>query len=189
MTADPVVDHLRFTVEQFERMGEAGVLDPDERYELLDGEVVPMSPIGARHAAAVDRSYQVLLLKLVDRASLRGQHPVKLLPRSLPQPDLAVTRRRRDFYEGGHPTAEDVLLLIEVADSSLRFDRLVKLPIYAHHRIPEVWIVDLADGLVHIHREPVEGEYRDVRTVRRGETFSPQAFPDVTLTPDDVLGS
>lgn len=188
MTADAVVDRLRFTVEQFERMGEAGVLDPDTRYELLDGEVVPMSPIGARHAAAVDRVVEVLFLRLQQRATLRGQNPVRLLPRSMPQPDLAVVRRRRDFYEGGHPTAEDVQLLVEVADSSLRIDRLVKLPIYARHGIAEVWVVDLTDQVVHIHRDPDQSDYRTVLTWRGSEPFAPLAFPDVVLTPDDLLG-
>lgn len=188
MTADPIVDHLRFDVEQFERMDAAGVLDPDVRYELLEGEIVEMSAVGARHAAVVDRVSEELVFRLRRRATIRGQNPVKLLPRSMPQPDLAVVRRRQDFYAGGHPTAEDVHLLIEVADSSLRFDRVVKLPIYAHHGIPEVWVVDVTGQVVHVHLDPVDGAYREVRTVARSETFAPQAFPDLTLTPEDLLG-
>lgn len=124
MTADPVMDHLRFTVEQFERMGEARVLDPDMRYELLDGEVVPMSPIESMHAGTLDRILAVLFPRLYERASVRVQKPVKLRPLSMPQPDLVIARKRRDFYQSAHPTGEDVLLAIEVADSSLRLDRL-----------------------------------------------------------------
>lgn len=188
MTVDPVVEHLRFTVEQFERMGDAGVLDPDERYELLDGEVVPMSPIGPKHAGKNDRIVALLVLRLVGRAVVRSQNPVRLLPRSMPQPDVVVAHYRRDFYESAHPTAEDVHLVIELSDSSLRVDQLVKLPIYARQGIREVWIVDLAAELVHIHRDPADDFYHTVTAVSRGERIAPVDFPDVELTVEELLG-
>lgn len=188
MTADPVVKPLHFTVEQFERMGETGVLDPDERYELLDGTVVPMSPIGPKHAGKNDRIFAVLVRRLFDRATVRGQNPVTLLPRSMPQPDIVVARHRRDFYESAHPTAEDVHLAVEVYDSSLRIDRLVKLPIYARQGVQEVWIVDIAAGEIGVHRDPHDGAYRLNDVVRGGESLAPVDFPDVVFTVEELLG-
>lgn len=188
MAVDPVVEHLRFTVEQFERMGAAGVLDPDERYELLDGEVVPMPPIGPKHAGRNDRIVQALFRHLVGRVVIRVQNPVNLPPRSMLQPDVVLARSRQDFYESAHPTAEDIHLAVEVADSSLRLDRLVKLPIYARHHVREVWIVDLAAELVHVHRDPVDDVYHTVSAVGRGERISPVDFSDVELMVDELLG-
>ncbi|MGH3566979.1 MAG: Uma2 family endonuclease [Pseudonocardia sp.] len=189
MAADPMVDlRRRFTVEEYERMGEVGVLDPDERVELLDGEIVAMSPIGPRHASIVDIINEVLVLTLARRAWVRIQNPVRLPPHSEPQPDIIIARRRRDFYRSAHPTAEDTLLVLEVADSSLRMDRAVKLPIYAREGIVEVWIVDLGADVVHVHARPVDGVYRDVRTVSGAQSIVPVAIPDLTLTPADLLG-
>ncbi|MDN5930932.1 MAG: Uma2 family endonuclease [Pseudonocardia sp.] len=189
MTAEPMVDlRRRFTVEEYERMGEVGILDPGERVELLDGEIVAMSPIGPRHASVVDVIAEELTLQLARRAAVRVQNPIRLLPRSEPQPDIVVARRRRDRYAGSHPTAEDTLLVIEVADSSLPTDRAIKLPIYARQEIVEVWIVDLAAEVVHVHTDPTDGSYRAVRTARRGETLTPVEVPDVALAVEDVLG-
>lgn len=189
MTADATVDlRRRFTVEEYERMGEVGVFAPDERVELLDGEVVAMSPIGPKHASVVDVLAEELVLLLARRASVRVQNPVRLPPRSEPQPDIVVARRRRDAYRSAHPTAEDTLLVVEVADSSLRIDRAVKLPIYASQGIVEVWIVDLAGDVVHVHTDPVDGGYRDVRTLGRGQRLAPVALPDAVLDVETVLG-
>ena len=194
MTANPVVEALvagrvRFTVEQYERMGEVGILGPDTRTELLDGEIVAMSPIGPKHAGVLERIAERFYARLLGRVSIRTQNPMRLLPRSEPQPDLVVARRRHDFYEGAHPTAEDTLLAIEVADTSLRIDRLVKLPIYARHGVPEVWIVDIAAKAVHVHTDPVDGAYRSVHTARGDDALVPTAFPDVQFTASEMLGA
>ena len=190
MAADPMVDlRWRFTVEEYERMGEVGIFDPADRVELLDGEIVPMSPIGPKHAGVVNRIAAHLFQRLGDRATVIVQNPLRLLPRSEPQPDLVVARFRRDFYQSAHPTAEDVLLVIEVADSSLRTDRAVKLPIYARQGIVEVWIVDLAADVVQVHTDPVDGSYREVRTVHTGEALKPRAVPDLKLAMEQILGN
>lgn len=178
----------RFTVEEYEHMGRVGVFAPGERVELLDGEIVAMSPIGPKHASAVDILAEELILCLARRAAVRVQNPVRLPPRSEPGPDIVVARRRRDRYSSAHPTAEDTLLVIEVADSSLHTDRAVKLPIYARQGIVEVWIVDLTADVVHVHADPVDGTYRDVRTVGRGGTLTPRELPDATIDVDTVLG-
>ncbi len=123
MAADPMADlRWRFTVEDYERMGEIGIFDPADRVELLDGEIVVMSPIGPKHAGVVNRIAAHLFRRLDGRATVIVQNPLRLLPSSEPQPDLIVARFRRDFYQGAHPTADDVQLVIEVADSSLRTD-------------------------------------------------------------------
>jgi Uma2 family endonuclease len=188
MVADSTTDlRRRFTVEEYERMGDTGVLDPEERVELLEGEIVYMSPIGSKHAGVVNALVELLVGQLAGRANVIVQNPLRLLPRSEPQPDVLVARRRSDFYRGGHPTAEDVLLLIEVSDSSLRTDRAIKLPIYARQRIAEVWLIDLAARAVHVHTDPDGDDYRSVRTVRDG-ALTPVALADLTLRIPDMLG-
>ncbi len=189
VAADPTVDlRRRFTVEEYERMGEVGIFDPDDRVELLDGEIVSMSPIGPKHAGVVNRLCARLWAAVTDRATVIPQNPVRLLPRSEPQPDVTVARARRDFYQSAHPTAEDILLVIEVADSSLRTDRAVKVPIYARQGVVEVWLVDLAADVVHVHSDPRDGEYRTIRTLNSDDVLVPIAVPGVELTVAEVLG-
>jgi len=187
MAADPMVDlRRRFTVDEYERMGEVGILDPDERVELLDGEIVAMSPIGPRHANVVDAVAEEFILRLDRRATVRVQNPVRLLPRSEPQPDIVVARRRS--YRDSHPTAADILLVVEVADSSLHTDRAIKIPIYARQGVVEVWIADLAAEAVHVYADPADGRYGTVRTAVRGEVLTPVAVPDLELAVDAILG-
>lgn len=189
MSTEPLVDQRwRFTVEEYEQMGRVGILDEDDRVELLDGEIVAMSPIGPKHASTVNRLARLLFGGVGDLATVIVQNPLRLLPRSEPQPDFILARPRRDFYAGSHPTAEDVFLVIEVADSTLRKDRTVKVPIYARQGVVEVWLVDLAARAVTIYTDPVDGGYRDVRTVHGDEPLGPQALPQLRLTVSDILG-
>jgi len=169
-------------------MGQTGVFPPDERVELLEGEIFYMSPIGSRHAGVVNALGEVLITKLAGRATVIVQSPLRLQTRSEPEPDVMVARRRRDFYRGAHPTAEDVLLVIEVSDSSLWTDRAVKLPMYARHGVVEVWLVDLAANVVHVHTGPSADCYAQVCTVRPGEPLIPSALPYLELTTADILG-
>ena len=190
MVADPMIDlRRRFTVEEYEHMGRVGVFAPDERVELLEGEIVAMSPIGPKHASVVELVTEAFYRLVIGQVSIRVQNPVRLPPRSEPEPDIVVARRRRDRYSSAHPTAEDTLLVIEVADSSLQTDRAIKLPMYARQGIVEVWIVDLTADAVHVHADPVDGVYRDVRTVARGDALTPQELPDVAIDVDAVLGA
>lgn len=179
----------RFTVDEYERMGEAGILSEDDRVELLDGEIVEMTPIGPLHASVVDRLTRLLVQRLGDRAIVRVQNPLRLPPRSEPQPDLVVARERADFYQDGHPQPEDVLLCIEVSDSTLAVDRGVKVPLYARSGVAEVWIVDVGAEAVTVHAERHDIGYADVRTARGGQALQVPGFPDVTMTVADVLGS
>jgi Uma2 family endonuclease len=132
-----------YSVDDYYRMAEAGILRPDDRVELIEGEIIDMAPIGSRHAAAVKRIAQVLTLALGKQATVSTQDPVRLDRHSEPQPDIAVLKPQADFYAAAHPGPSDVLLIVEVADSTLRFDRDIKLPLYARHGIPEVWLVDI----------------------------------------------
>ena len=177
----------RFTVEDFERMVEAGIVAEDDRVELIDGQVVEMSPIGARHGAAVDSAAEFFVIACRGRAKVRVQGPVRVGIRSQVQPDLALLRPRDDFYAAAHPQADDVLLLIEVADSSLQLDRSQKLPLYAREGIGEVWLVNLIDDTVEVLRRPEHGVYRDQSVAQRGTELSPLALPDLRVRVDDLI--
>jgi Uma2 family endonuclease len=149
----------RLTVADYYRMAETGILAPDARVELIDGEIIDMAPPGISHAASVLLLTHALVRAAGDRALVLVQNPVRLNPYSEPQPDLALLRPRDDFYREHHPRAHDVLLIIEVAATSLRFDRETKLPLYARHGIPEMWLVDLGSKRLVRHRAPQQGAY------------------------------
>ena len=171
----------RFTVDEYYKMAEAGILDWEERVELLNGEIVEMSPIGDKHAFTVDELVNVLIPLLAGRARVRSQNPVRLSSGAEPEPDVALLRLREDLYASGHPGPDDVLLLIEVADTSLDRDRDVKLSLYAAAGIPEFWIANIPDGTVEVYTDPSDGEYRTRRVFGAEDDISPSAFPDVTL--------
>lgn len=178
----------RFTVAEYDQMGRTGVLRADERYELLDGEIVMMSPTGPRHAGQVDRLTQLLTSQLGNATIVRVQNPLVVGPHSEPEPDLAVLRKRSDFYTMSHPQGDDTLLVIEVADTSLAKDRDIKTPLYAAGRVPEVWVVDVDTATIDVHRKPAATGYTDVTTAGRGDTLTPDLLDGVTLTVDEILG-
>ncbi|MBI4504649.1 MAG: Uma2 family endonuclease [Chloroflexi bacterium] len=178
----------RFTVDEYYRMAEAGILGEDDRVELIDGEIVEMVPIGDRHAGCVDYLTNVLARLLGEEAQVRVQNPLRLSRYSEPQPDVMLLRPRPDFYRSGHPTPGEVLLLIEVADTSVDLDRRVKVPLYARHGIPELWVVDLAEGTVTVYRDPAPDGYRVAQVLRRGEQLQPAAFADLAVPVADIIG-
>lgn len=182
------ITRRRFTVEQYERMVEAGVIQPDERVELLDGEVVEMAPIGPPHSARVDRCSNHLWRALGTDVIIRVQSPLHLSDISMPEPDLTVLRHRDDFYGSRHPTVADVLLLIEVGDSSARFDREVKLPLYAAASVVEVWLLDVGARAISIFRDPGPGGYQTVSEARQGDVLRPAALPYAVVAAADLLG-
>ncbi len=177
----------RFTVEEYHRMGEVRIFSEEDRVELIEGEVIETTPIGSRHAAHVDRLLDVLTSALSRRAIIRVQGPVQLGPTSEPQPDLCVLRRRPDFYANAHPGPDDVLLLVEISDTSLEFDRTVKIPLYAKAGVRESWLVDLGGQCVEVYRNPTRDGYRDMQRAARGQRYSMEAFPDLIFSVDDVL--
>lgn len=170
-----------FSVDDYYAMADAGILAPDERVELIDGEIIPMSPIGDRHAYSVDELMELLPAQLRGRARIRCQNPVRLnIDREI-QPDIALLRLRDDSYLSGHPGPDDVLLMIEVSDSTLDYDRNVKLSMYAADGIPETWIVNIPGQQVEAYSEPSGGEYLNRRVFGQGESASPLAFPDDSI--------
>jgi Uma2 family endonuclease len=179
----------RFTVSEYYQMAETGILSEDDRVELIDGEIVEMAPIGRRHAGGVNRVNDLFVYIFRDVAVTAVQNPVRLDEHSEPQPDVALLRRRADYYESGHPTPADVLLLVEISDTSTAADRQVKIPLYARSGIPEVWLVGLNEDTIGVYRDPTPAGYRTVLTVRRGESLATLAFPDRLLAAADVLGS
>jgi Uma2 family endonuclease len=175
-------------VEEYEQMGRAGILGEDDRVELIDGEIVEMTPIGRRHASCVARLTQhFAALALEGAAVIWVQNPVRLGKRSELQPDFVLLRPRPDLYASVDPAPADVLLLVEVADASIERDRRVKVPLYARAGIPEVWLVDLNQETVTAYRDPRRGGYHTARVVRRGDKLAPSAFPDCALAVADLL--
>lgn len=170
-----------FNVDEYYAMAEAGILAPDERVELIDGEIIPMSPNGDRHAYSVDELVELFLTTLRGRARVRCQNPVRLDRRTEVQPDIAILKPRNDSYLSGHPSPDDVLLIIEVYDTTLDSDRDLKLPMYAATDIPEIWLANIPERLVEVYTDPDDGEYRSLRIFRHGESVSPFAFPDISL--------
>jgi Uma2 family endonuclease len=178
----------RFTVDDYYRMAETGILTERDRVELVEGEVIRMSPIGSMHAACVKRAANILTPRLQGQAVVSVQDPVRLSDHSEPQTDIALLRPRDDFYAGSHPGPDDVLLILEVADTTLAYDRQVKVPVYARAGIPEVWLADLPGDAMESHREPSPDGYRIVQRYRRGERIAPQRFPDFSIGVEDLLG-
>lgn len=177
----------RFTVEEYRKMGLAGVLKEDDRVELIEGEVVQMSPIGKRHAATVKRLNRLLGQSLGDRAVVSIQDPISLGEHSEPQPDVALLKPRKDFYASGHPRPTDVLLVIEVMESPKDYDRDVKLRLCARHAIPETWLVDLEKNGIDVFRRPAEERYGEKQEFGAGTSITPQAFPDLKFPVDSIL--
>lgn len=178
----------RFTIDDYYKMAEAGILAEDDRVELLDGEIVDMPPISSEHAGAVNLTLAGLASCLPHRRYVVSvQNPVRLNLYNEPQPDLAVLRWREDGYTRGHPGAADVLLLVEVMQSSADYDRQVKLPLYARFGIPEVWLLDLPGDRLEVHRDPGPEGYRRVATVARGERVRALLVPELELDPVALL--
>ena len=182
------VSRKRFTVEDYYRMANAGILAPGDRVELIDGEIIQMSPIGTRHLGCVNATNAVFLDAFKGRAVISGQNPVQLSDFTEPQPDIVLLKVRNDFYRGKHPEAADALLVVEVSDTTLAYDRDVKLSYYAAAGIPEVWIEDLNSDRILVYRNPFEGIYEVHLTLSRNESISVQAFPDTAFAVSDFIG-
>ncbi len=173
----------RWTVDEFHQMAGAGLLDENDRVELIEGEMIDMAPIGSKHAYLVDKLAQVLTRNCGSQL-VRVQNPIRMGERSEPQPDIAVVKGRN--YMEAHPTAADVLLVVEVSDSTLEYDRDIKLGLYAHHGIPEVWLLDVNGREITVYREPAEGQYRLIRKPTAAELVAPMFMPAVSITLTEV---
>jgi Uma2 family endonuclease len=169
----------KFTAEDYHRLAEVGILKPDDRVELIEGEIIVMAPVGDPHVNAVDRLNEVFVIAVAGKARVSVQNPVRLSQRSEPEPDLLILRRE-SFGRAGR--TEDVLVLVEVSDTTLRYDRDTKLPLYARHEIPHVLNVDMTGGAVIHYFEPDDGRYRQSTRYVRDDTFTLEILPSVTIS-------
>src|SRR5262249_5895473 len=177
----------RFTRAEYYRMAETGILREDDRVELIKGEIIEMSRPGRRHKAFVLNLTQLLIGRLAGRALVNVQSGIVLSDDSEPEPDIAVLRRRDVPYKEREAHTDDVLLLIEVADSSLAYDRSIKLRLYAEAGIAEYWVVDCTAEAVEMYRAPTPDGYHEVRRLTGAAMLSPQVFPDVTLSTTEIF--
>ncbi len=181
MSAQLAISHHLLSVHDYHRMAEAGIFTEDQHIELINGEIFDMPPIGSFHAGLVTRLSRLLINKLGEQAIVTVQNPIYLSELSEPQPDIAILKPRSDDYMQSLPTAEDVLLLIEVADSSLHYDRTIKLPHYASHQIPEVWLFNLKEQRLDIYQQPESDYYRLHLRPKAGESIQPLLVDSVNV--------
>jgi Uma2 family endonuclease len=168
-------------------MHEAGVFAVGDRYELINGEIREMSPIGIKHAVCVTRLSTLFTNRFINKAIIWSQNPIDLSNNSQPQPDLAILKWRDDFYASALPTPDDILLVIEVADSTISYDRDVKAPLYAANGIPEMWIFDLNQQIIEGYSQPSASGYKRSQRYEQGDTLSILAFPEVIFNWESLL--
>jgi Uma2 family endonuclease len=178
----------QFNVEEYYRMSAAGILSEEDRVELIEGEIIQMNPIGSRHAACVGRLTELLGERARRVAIVWVQNPVQVNDYSEPVPDITLLRRRDDFYKHANPQAAYLLLVVEVSDSTVNYDRKVKVPLYARAGVPKMWLVNQPEDLVEVYSRPADGAYQEARLVRRGESLTAAAVPGLALDAADVLG-
>ena len=183
----PVQTQHRFSVKEYYRMAETGVLRPDARVELLDGKIIDMSPIGPFHGGLVNRLIRIFGKLANGRWQASAQNPLRLDDHSEPEPDFMLLKPSTDDYTSRHPEPEDVFLLVEVADASLDYDRQEKLPAYGRAGVSEVWVVNLRDHVIEVHREPNFTGYGSKTVLRVGDKVSSQTFPDAVVDVGELL--
>jgi Uma2 family endonuclease len=176
-----------FSVGEFHRMAEVGILKEDDRVELINGEIIPMTPIGPQHAACVNWLARLLIQRVPADIVVYVQNPLQLANDIELYPDLALLRPHSNRYRDRSPCPEDMLLVIEVADTSLERDRSNKVPLYAEAGIPEAWLIDLGRQEVHIYRDPSGNEYRDLSTNLGRASISPVLLPNLILTVEEIF--
>jgi Uma2 family endonuclease len=185
---NPWVTRRPLTVAEYHRMGDVGILTEDDRVELIEGQLVAMTPIGSNHSGTVNSMTRQLVMTVGDRGVVAVQNPVQLDDLSEPQPDFAVLKPRADDYRAATPRADEVLLVVEISDSSLAYDRAVKRALYARHGIPEFWLVNVAANEIEVCRRPFGGQYASITRVGRDAILEPEQLPAVTIPAAAILG-
>jgi Uma2 family endonuclease len=176
-----------FTVDDYYRMADAGILTQDDRVELIEGVIIQMPPVGSRHSWSVRRIARLFHETVGRRAEIAVQDPLRLSTLSEPVPDLVLLHPRSD-YQTHQPETSDALLVVEVADSTLTYDRRTKVPLYAREGVPEMWLVEIPNSRVTVHREPTPDGYQLTQAYRPGKQITLLAFPDITISVQDILG-
>ena len=177
----------RITADDYQRMGQVGILPEGGRMELIDGDIIEMTPIGPRHSACVGSATRALVRAAGDTAIVLPRGSVRLDPYSEPQPDLVLLRPKADFYASRHAGPEDILLVIEIANSSIGYDRGMKARLYAKSGIPEYWLADLNENVVSRYFSPEGGAFQNVEQYRRGDSIAPQLLPACVIAVDVLL--
>ena len=181
------IERVLITVDEYDHMIQAGIFSEDVQLELIEGELIKMSSIGSGHASTIRLITRLLYAQASAQAIIAVQDPIRLA-RSEPQPDLALLRPRPDGYKDSHPQPADILLVIEVADTSVDYDRTVKVPLYGRSGIAEVWLFDLIEGVVEVYRNPAATGYRSKQTYAAGDGLTAEALPGLTLSVAEILG-
>lgn len=181
------VERRRFSVGEYHRMGEAGIFHDGDRVELIGGEIIEMTPIGSRHAACVNKINHFLVGFAGRDYVVSPQNPILLDEKNELQPDFALLKHRDDFYAGSLPVPDEVSLIIEVSDTSLSYDREVKLPLYARSGIPEVWIVDLTNNMIVVYSRPQEGSYSVARKFTHGDKLTSESIENLSLSASEIF--
>jgi Uma2 family endonuclease len=182
-----ILERRKFTLEEYHRLAETGFLGEDDRVELIDGEIIEMSPVGKAHNACINRNNRKLIRLLGDRAIVSVQNSI-IIQESEPLPDIAILAPNPTDYADRLAAPEDILLIIEVADSSLDYDQEIKAPKYAKSGVQELWVVDLNEELIWVYRNPSSKGYLNMKAHKRGESITMLVFPDITLAVNDILG-
>jgi Uma2 family endonuclease len=177
-----------FTVDEYYRMAEAGILTREDRVELIDGEIIEMSPIGGRHLGCVNAANSAFNNAFHGKVVVSVQNPLQLSNYTEPEPDLVLLKFRKDSYRGKKPEAADALLVVEVADTTFAYDSRVKLPRYAAAGVPEVWIENLVDDLLMVYRNPEGKSYKTCLRLKTTDSVSVELFPDMVFVVSDFLG-
>lgn len=182
-----VLQRHRLTVDEYHRMADVGLLAPDARVELIEGEIIDMAPMKSRHATVINQLIEICVRSVKDRAIVTCQTPLRLLDHSEPEPDLMLLKPRADRYRDATPTPADLALLIEISETTLPYDRNVKVPLYTRHGVPEVWIVDLVNNLVRFYRRPAGEHYADITATETPGDTPVAALPGLTIDLRGVL--
>ncbi|MEY3808736.1 MAG: hypothetical protein RI893_1712 [Pseudomonadota bacterium] len=186
LATETVRKHLT-DINEWQKLGDANIFPPESRLELIDGEILEMAPIGCNHSGHLNRINKLFTVLTADCADTSVQNPLQLGDLSEPEPDFMLLKPTADFYCSRHPNADDVLLLIEVADSSLSFDQNQKLRLYARHNIPEYWLLNLKDSCIEVYRQPHEDVYGEKTTLRVGDTITLSQLNQLTINIADIL--
>jgi len=177
----------KFTIKDYYKMAESGIFTENDRVELIRGEIIEMSPIGIKHSICILSLNTLLAEKLKQRALINIQNPIQLDDNSEPQPDVVLLKNPIDTYRKRHPQPADILLIIEVADTTVKYDREVKIPLYAEANIPEVWLVDINNNCVEVYRQPTPDGYQNMQKFTAEQSLSILAFPDIIITVNEII--
>lgn len=177
----------KFSVEEYEKLVETGVLTEEENVELIRGEITEMTPIGRKHADSVNRLNRIFSKELGDQVLVSVQNPLRIEPESEPEPDIVLFEYRDDLYEETHPGPEDVLLIVEVAQTSQELDREQKIPLYAENHVQETWLVDLEEKQIEQFRTPSGDTYKEIRIYEPGDSISPSACSELEMSVNRIL--